>query len=90
MSAGSRCVRQLRSAASNATSKSLSVNLEAGHRIGKHWRISAALYNAFDSKDNDITYYYESQLANETESVEDIHFHPVEPRTLRMTLQTSF
>jgi outer membrane receptor protein involved in Fe transport len=66
------------------------VNLEAGYRVGKNWRISAALYNAFDSKDNDITYYYESQLANETESVEDIHFHPVEPRTLRMTLQTSF
>ena len=66
------------------------VNLEAGYRIGRHWRISAALYNALDSKDNDITYYYESQLANETEPVEDIHFHPVEPRTVRLTLQTSF
>jgi outer membrane receptor protein involved in Fe transport len=66
------------------------VNLEAGHRIGKHWRISAALYNALDSKDNDITYYYESQLANEAEPVQDIHFHPVEPRTLRLSLQSSF
>ena len=66
------------------------VNLEAGYRIGRYWRVSAALYNAFDSKDNDITYYYESQLANEAEPVEDIHFHPVEPRTVRVTLRTSF
>ncbi len=66
------------------------VNLEAGYRIGAHWRISAALYNVFDSRDNDITYYYESQLANESEPVEDIHFHPVEPRTVRVTLRTSF
>ena len=66
------------------------VNLEAGSRIGRHWRISAALYNVFDSTDNDITYFYESQLANETEPVEDIHFHPVEPRTVRVTLRTSF
>jgi hypothetical protein len=66
------------------------VNLEAGYRIGKSWRLSAALYNVFDSTDNDITYFYESQLANESAPVEDIHFHPVEPRTVRLTLRTSF
>lgn len=66
------------------------VNLEAGYRIGQHWRISAAVYNIFDSEDNDITYFYESQLASETQPVEDIHFHPVEPRTVRVTLRTSF
>ncbi len=66
------------------------VNLEAGYRFWKRYKISAAVYNVFDSKDNDITYFYESQLANETEPVEDIHFHPVEPRTLRMTLTASF
>lgn len=65
------------------------VNLEAGYRIGKRWKVSAALYNVFDSKDNDITYFYESQLAGETEPVEDIHFHPVEPRTLRLTLSAT-
>jgi outer membrane receptor protein involved in Fe transport len=66
------------------------VNLEAGYRFWKRYKISAAVYNLFDSKDNDITYFYESQLANETELVEDIHFHPVEPRTLRVTLTASF
>jgi outer membrane receptor protein involved in Fe transport len=66
------------------------VNIEAGYRIAERWRISAALYNVFDSKDNDITYYYESRLANESAPVEDVHFHPVEPRTVRVTLRTSF
>jgi outer membrane receptor protein involved in Fe transport len=66
------------------------VNLEAGYRFWKRYKVSAAVYNVFDSKDNDITYFYESQLANETAPVEDIHFHPVEPRTVRVTLTASF
>jgi len=66
------------------------VNLEAGYRFAKRYKVSAAIYNVFDSKDSDITYFYESQLANETEPVEGIHFHPVEPRTLRVTLTGSF
>jgi hypothetical protein len=37
-----------------------------------------------DAKDNDITYFYESQLKSESAPVADIHFHPVEPRTLRV------
>jgi outer membrane receptor protein involved in Fe transport len=66
------------------------VNVEAGYRLGKTWKVSAALYNVFDSKDNDITYFYASQLADETEPVEDIHFHPVEPRTVRVTVSATF
>lgn len=48
------------------------------------------LLNAFDSKDADITYFYESQLAGEAASVEDIHFHPVEPRQVRFSLRYRF
>ncbi len=66
------------------------VNLEAGYRFANKYRLSVAVYNLFDSKDSDITYFYESQLANETTPVGDIHFHPVEPRTVRATLSASF
>ncbi|WP_217705172.1 TonB-dependent receptor [Peristeroidobacter soli] len=66
------------------------VNLEAGYRFWKRYKVSAAVYNVLDSKDNDITYFYESQLANESAPVEDIHFHPVEPRTVRVTLTARF
>lgn len=65
------------------------VNLEAGYRLWERYKISAAVYNVLDSDDNDITYYYESQLPNESQPVEDIHFHPVEPRTVRVTLSAS-
>ncbi len=56
------------------------------------WRldVDSELYNVFDSEDSDITYFYPSRLANEAEPVDDIHFHPVEPRTLRATLSASF
>jgi outer membrane receptor for ferrienterochelin and colicin len=64
--------------------------MEVGYHISTSIKLSAALYNVFDSRDNDITYYYESQLAGESQPVNDIHFHPVEPRTVRMTLSTTF
>ena len=66
------------------------VNLEIGRRIGERFSIALGAYNIFDSQDNDITYFYESQLAGEPAPVEDRHFHPVEPRTLRLTLETRF
>ena len=66
------------------------VNLEVGRRFGKRFSVSLAAYNVFDSNDNDITYFYESQLPGEAQPVEDRHFHPVEPRTLRLTVETRF
>lgn len=61
------------------------VNAELGRHVGERLRLAAGLYNAFGSRANDITYFYESQLPGEAAPVEDVHFHPVEPRTLRFT-----
>jgi outer membrane receptor protein involved in Fe transport len=66
------------------------VNFEIGRRFGERFSVALAAYNVFDSADNDITYFYESQLPGEAGPVEDRHFHPVEPRTLRLTLETRF
>lgn len=66
------------------------VNLEAGYRITDTLQLSAAVFNVFDSDDNDITYFYGSQLPGEAAPVEDIHFHPVEPRTVRFTVTATF
>jgi hypothetical protein len=47
--------------------------------------------NLFNSKDHDIDYFYVSRLPGEPiDGVADVHFHPVEPRTLRATLQVKF
>ncbi|MAK62982.1 MAG: TonB-dependent receptor [Ponticaulis sp.] len=46
--------------------------------------------NAFDADDNDITYFFESQLMTEANPVEDIHFKPVEPRQIRFSVRYNF
>lgn len=69
---------------------SLVFNLRAGYDFTDDLRLSVDVLNLFDSDDDDITYYYESQLAGEPTGVEDIHFHPIEPRTLRVNLTYRF
>ena len=65
--------------------------LRVGHAIGKDARLSVDVFNLFNRKVSDIDYFYASRLRGEPAAgVEDIHFHPVEPRTLRATLQLSF
>jgi outer membrane receptor protein involved in Fe transport len=65
------------------------VNLGASYEIGRV-RFEANLFNAFDSEDADITYFFESQLPGEAFPVEDIHLHPVEPRQLRLGVRVAF
>ena len=53
------------------------------------WRLD--VFNLLDSKDHDIAYFYASRLPGEpTEGVEDVHFHPLEPRTVRGSLKWSW
>lgn len=66
------------------------VNLEGGYRFNQRLKLQVALLNAFDSGDYDITYFYESQLPGEPAPVEDIHFHPVEPRQVRVSVTGTF
>jgi outer membrane receptor protein involved in Fe transport len=68
----------------------LLVNVEAGYRFSKRVSAFVSVFNLFDAEDNDISYFYESQLPGEAAPVADIHFHPVEPRTFRLTLGLSF
>ncbi|MDP2636888.1 MULTISPECIES: TonB-dependent receptor [unclassified Pseudoalteromonas] len=56
-----------------------------------HWKVGLELLNMFDSTDHDIDYYYASRLAGEpNEGVEDNHFHPIEPRTIRLNVSLLF
>ncbi len=65
-------------------------NLRIGYRVNKMWRAHLDVFNLFDREDDDITYFYESQLQGEPGPVEDFHFHPVEPRTVRFTVTAYF
>jgi hypothetical protein len=68
----------------------LLVNADLGYRFSANFDLVATVFNLLDAEDNDISYFYESQLPGEPEPVADIHFHPVEPRTLRVTATFRF
>lgn len=65
-------------------------NLKAGYKLSKNVRMSFDVLNVFNRKVNDIEYFYESRLRDETEPVADKHIHPAEPRTVRFMVTASF
>lgn len=68
----------------------LVVNADIGYRFSKGLSASLTTLNLFNSSDDDITYFYESRLSGESGPVADRHFHPVEPRTFRVTLKAQW
>jgi len=61
-----------------------------GYEFNKHWTLQAEAFNLLDSQNSAIDYYYQSQLSGETAPVNDIHFHPVEPLSFRLSLTSTF
>jgi hypothetical protein len=62
------------------------LNLNLGYRLGGA-RLDAAVLNLLDEEHSDIQYFYTSRLAGEPAGgVDDLHFHPAEPRQLRVSL----
>jgi outer membrane receptor protein involved in Fe transport len=61
-----------------------------GYRFGDRWHVQFDIFNLFNSRAHQIDYFYASRLPNETAPVFDIHFHPVEPLSARVTLAASF
>ncbi len=66
------------------------MNAQTTYQFTPNLSLTLELLNVLDSDDRDITYFYESQLPGEAAPVEDIHFHPVEPRSVRMSIQARF
>ncbi len=64
---------------------------EAGYQVNRAWRLMADLLNLFNSKSSDVDYFYTSRLRGEPSGgVDGVHFHPVEPFTMRLALVASF
>jgi outer membrane receptor protein involved in Fe transport len=61
-----------------------------GYRVDARTKFTLDVFNLFDRKAGDIEYYYASRLPGEAAAREDVHFHPVEPRTVRLALQYTF
>ena len=77
--------------ASVQAKRSLLINAEAGYRVARGTHLVLDLLNLFDARASDIDYYYPSRLPGEpVAGVEDVHTHPVAPRTARVSLRVDF
>jgi outer membrane receptor protein involved in Fe transport len=85
---GPRALVQDDSVRSEATSL---VNAEAGYQLARKLRVRADVFNLFNRAMSDIDYYFASRLRGEPlGGVDDIHFHPAVPRTVRAGLIIGF
>ncbi|MCC3860667.1 TonB-dependent receptor [Pseudemcibacter aquimaris] len=65
------------------------VNFGASYDFDRY-TIEFDVFNVLNSNARDITYFYESQMAGEAAAVEDIHYHPVEPRIVRVGFKVKY
>jgi len=60
---------------------------DLGYNLTPSTAITLNVFNLLDEKASDIDYFYASRLPGEpTSGVDDIHTHPSEPRTVRVSL----
>ena len=73
----------------NSVRNKASTTLNALLRYERNrFSVSLEALNILDAKGNDIAYYYASRLRGEPDGgVQDLHFHPMEPRTFRVTFK---
>lgn len=70
---------------------SITSNLRIQRQISSTSTVALDVLNLTQRKNNDISYFYTSRLPGEPASgVADIHSHPAEPRTLRLTARMQF
>jgi outer membrane receptor protein involved in Fe transport len=55
-----------------------------------NWELGIDIFNLMDREDDDIAYFFESRLPGEVDPLEDIHFHPSNPRSVRVLLKYNF
>ncbi len=70
--------------------KTMTLNGRIGYKFSPTLRLELEGFNLTNRKDSAIDYYYASRLAGEAAAVDDIHFHPIESRSFRLTLIANF
>ena len=84
---GPRPLIEDNSVRSSATS---TINGRLGYKINAHTKIEIEGFNLANRRDSAVDYFYTSRLKNEASASDDIHFHPVESRSFRVTLSSAF
>jgi hypothetical protein len=85
---GSRTLIEDNSVKSEPTSL---INLDAAYALMSQVRVSVSVFNLFNARDSDIDYFFPSRLPGEPLlGVDDIHYKPTIPRTVRVNLTVGF
>jgi hypothetical protein len=66
------------------------VNARFGYNFEAGLSLALEVFNLFNETASDIDYFYESRLKDEAAPVPDVHFHPAEPRSVRLVAQWKF
>jgi outer membrane receptor protein involved in Fe transport len=61
-----------------------------GYKFDKKTRVQLDVFNLLNRQASQIDYAYTSQLRGEAAPVNDIHFHPTEPRSFRVSAILNF
>jgi hypothetical protein len=75
---------------SQRSSATTLASLRGGWRATRSLTVNVDVFNLFNRAASDIDYWYESQRAGEAVPVADRHVHPVEPRSVRVTMAWQF
>ena len=85
---GPRPLIENNSVRSNSTA---TINARIGYKINKSLRVELEGYNLTNRKASAIDYYYTSRLPGEPAAGADgVHFHPLESRSFRLSLNANF
>jgi outer membrane receptor protein involved in Fe transport len=66
------------------------VNGRLAYKLSKSTQLELEGFNLANRRDSAIDYFYTSRLKNEVQPVDDVHFHPIESRSFRLTLTHAF
>lgn len=69
----------------------ITLNGQVGYKISKNVRVLVQGFNLLNTQAHAIDYYYTSRLPGEPAAgINDLHFHPIESRSLRVNLIANF
>ena len=66
------------------------LNGRIGYKVSRSVKLELEGFNLTNRRDSAIDYFYPSQLKGEAAPVADIHFHPIESRSFRLSLIANF
>ena len=73
------------------SSSTTTINGRVGYKVSPTMRVELEGFNLANRKTSAIDYYYTSRLQGEAAAgVNDIHFHPIESRSFRVSLTLNF